>query len=109
MELLTFLGLFVSTTDSVLEDGKVSTLELARYFDALLAAKPAIEGIKSIPAELKDLDPEEREGLVGVLARALSLRNQEVEGLVEEGFDLTLRLSNFVLKVGAARRAPVES
>jgi hypothetical protein len=103
-ELLWFLALFVSTTDTVLEDGKVGRLELLQYYDSILAARPGIEGMKDIPAEFADLDEEEHKELVSVLANGLKLRNEQAEYLVEKGFNLAIGLSGFILEVGRMRR-----
>lgn len=103
-ELLAFLGSFVSVTDSVLADNKVDVLELTQYFNTIFTIKPAIEGVKEIPAEFADLDNTERAQLTQALAASLKLRNEQAEALTEEGFDLALRMSQFIIKVGKVRR-----
>jgi hypothetical protein len=103
-ELIRFLGSFVSVTDTVLADNKVDILELTGYFNTILTIKSAIEGIKDIPGEFTDLDPAERTQLTAVLAESLKLRNEKAEALAEEGFDLALRLAQFVAKVGKVKR-----
>lgn len=103
-ELLQFLGSFTTVTDQVLADGKVNPLELAQYFNTILGVKSAVEGIKDVPLELGDLTADERVQLTAVLADSLRLRNGISEELAEEGFDLALRLVQYVVKVGKAKR-----
>lgn len=103
-ELLRFLGSFVGTTDRVLADGKVSIPELIQYYETITNIRPAVEGIKAVPSELADLDDEEREYLTTVLAESLDLRNDQAEDLVEDGFDLVLRLGAYIKRVADLRR-----
>lgn len=103
-ELIVLFGSFVSVTDSVIADGKVDGLELTQYINTIFSVKPGIEGIKEIPAEFNDLDDNERQQVKQALATSLKLRNEQAEALTEEGFDLALRIAQFVIKVGKARR-----
>lgn len=103
-ELLRFLGNFVGTTDKVLADGKVSVPELIQYYDTITNIRPAVEGIRSVPLELADLDDAERGQLTAVLAESLDLRNDQAEDLVEDGFDLVLRLGAYIKRVADLRR-----
>ena len=103
-EALQFLGSFVTVTDGVLADGKVDALELVGYVNTIFTIKPAVEGIKAVPLELADLTDAERESLKNTLATSLKLRRAEVEEISEEGFELALRLVQFINKVGKVKR-----
>lgn len=103
-EMLKFLGSFATVTDTVLIDGTVNVLELTQFIPTILGAKSAIEGLKEIPAEIADLDDNERLYLVGTLAESLKITNAKADALVDEGFDLALRLAQFVKKIGTAKR-----
>lgn len=95
-DLLTFIGAFASTSAAVLQDGKVSFLELAGFFESATLVKPAIDGIKKVPAELADLTDEEKQFLVQNFADRFELDNDRAELLVEKGLVLGLALAQFI-------------
>lgn len=103
-EVLDFFGSFVTTTGNVAADGKVSLIELTQYFSLWPVIAPAFDGIKNVEAELGDLDSTERNALKERFARALKLSNPVTEELLEEGTDLALHLTQFILKVRQIRK-----
>lgn len=100
-DLLTFVGSFASTSAAVLEDGKVSLFELALFFESATLVKPAIDGIKQVPAELADLTDEEKKVLVENFATRFDLPNDRAEALTEKGLALGLSLVQFIAELRA--------
>lgn len=93
-----------NAVDAAMSDGEI-TLSDSRYvFGVVGAVKPALEGSKFIGKELSDLDEEERETLANTLADELDLTSDEAEELVEECFDLTLKVVTLSQKIRALRR-----
>jgi hypothetical protein len=106
-ELLAFLGQFATTTDTVLADGKVDLLELTQFVQVVFMIKPAIEGIREVPRELADLSDDERAEVVDAFAKSLKLRNEQADQLADQGFDLALRLVQFITRIGELKRGTI--
>lgn len=98
-DLLMFVGSFATTSAAVLEDGKVSFVELAQFFESATLVKPAIDGIKQVPAELKDLTDDEKSFLVSNFAARFDLTNDKAEVMVEKGLALGLSLAQFISEI----------
>lgn len=98
-DVLSFVGSFASTAAAVLEDGKVSFIELAQFFESATLVKPAIDGIKNVPAELADMTDDEKDFLVQNFAARFDLTNDRAEALVEKGLGLALSLSQFIAEI----------
>ena len=83
----------------MLADGKVSFIELAQFFESATLVKPAIDGIKQVPAELADLTDDEKDFLVQNFAARFDLDNDRAEVLVEKGLALGLSLAQFISEI----------
>lgn len=73
----------------IMEDGKFSILETFTVLKAMLKAKEGITGIKEIPAEIKDLDIEEKTELMALLKEELDLEDT-TEEFIEKCISLVL-------------------
>ena len=104
-DLLSFVGAFATTSAAVLQDGKVSFIELAAYFEAATLVKPAIDGIAQVPAELADLDDSEKALLVSNFADRFDLPNDKAEVLTEKGLELGLSIAQFIAEIRALKAA----
>lgn len=80
-----------------MEDGKIDLLDAMKFLPVLKDLKPAIEGAKEIPAELKDMDDEERAELLDFFQKEFDLEDDELELKVEAGLQVALSLLQLAL------------
>jgi len=104
-EMLDFAATLGNAVDASLLDDKIGIADIGNFFALIPAFKPAFEGAKQIPAELADLNDAERAYLSDRLALKLRLGNPAPERLVEKGFDLALRIAEFVAEIRNAKSA----
>lgn len=102
-EMLDFAAILGNAVDSSLLDGKIGIADIGNFFSLIPAFKPAFEGVKQIPAEIADLTDAERAYLSDRLAAKLRLSNPAPEKLVEKGFDLSLRIAEFVAEIRSVK------
>ena len=104
-EAIVFLGQFASVTGDVTADGKVSLVELLKFAQLWPVIAPAVDGYKEMPAEFSDLDSMERAELNDAFAGSLKLPAEKTEVILEDGFDLALHITQFIVKVRELRAA----
>lgn len=56
-----------------LEDGKMDVADTANFFPIISLIQPALEGISLIPSEIKDLDAEEAQELIDLVAKDIGV------------------------------------
>lgn len=82
--------------DKSMEDGKLSVTDFTNLVDPMMKLLPALEGAKSIPAEMADLDAEEKEELVAWMKANYDLRDDELEAKIEAGLAVVVHIAQFV-------------
>jgi len=80
-----------------MEDGNINLLDALKFLPVLRELKPAIEGAKKIPAELKDLDEAEKAELLAYFKKEFELKDDELEAKVEMALEVGLSLSKLAL------------
>jgi len=81
-------------------DGKIGTADLGLLVDPMMKLMPAIENIKDVPAELKDLSDQERGELSSWVKASYDIADDELEKKIEGGIDLMLHLAAFLGVLG---------
>lgn len=102
-ELMSFLADLANLIDASLEDGRVTYFELLGFMGLIPGIRPAIEGIKQVPAELADLSEEERFVLVETVRQRLRLRNPITTELAQKAINLALHFTEFIAEVRNVR------
>lgn len=77
-------------------DGKIDFKDLPHIYNPLMKSIQAFNGLDKIPAELKDLDDEERKELVELFKADFDLADDVLEQKIEEGFAVALQLAKFI-------------
>lgn len=93
-ELLLFVLSMTEATVSSLEDGKFGIGDAMKFLGVLKKAGPAMQGIGLIPAELKDLSPEERDEVEKYIAANFDLKNDVLEAAIEGALDALLSIAD---------------
>jgi hypothetical protein len=93
-----------NAVEQTLEDGQVTVGDTRHFFSVVGAIKPALENGKFIGKELSDLSDAEMNELRTIVAKELDLSHDQAEVLVEDGFDLTLRIVAFGQKIAKVRK-----
>jgi len=96
--ILTFVINLTETMEKSLEDGKFGYNDLIRFLICVKAASPALEHLKDISPEIRDLDEFEVSELVQYAKDILNLQHQKVEQIVE----IALDIGNGIFKLKAA-------
>lgn len=102
-ELVGFLADLANVVDGALEDGRITYFEILGFMGLIPGVRVAFEGVREVPAELKDLNENERYVLVETLRLRLRLRNAVTDALAERAFNLVLHLAEFINEVRIAR------
>ncbi|MFA5688593.1 MAG: hypothetical protein WC959_05555 [Kiritimatiellales bacterium] len=82
--------------DKKLDDGKLSAVEAMQLTAHLPAALRVVKSAKNIPAELQDLDDDERKQIVAHFAKKFELSDKDAEVLAERLFENMLNLAKDV-------------
>jgi hypothetical protein len=96
-EALDFVLSLASAVGKAVEDGEVSFGDVMHFVGPLRKAGDAFENGKGILPELKDLDAAERAELLALAKEKLDLPNDELEAMVEKGFDAVDKLYEVVM------------
>lgn len=93
-EFLTFVCRLANTVSSVLEDNKVSILELPQLLLLFPQLVPAVNGAKDIPSELADLDEQELIQLTNLVRQELKLseKHGDIEFITHQFVFVTFAL-----------------
>ncbi len=83
-EMVMFMAKLASGLGAAAADGKLDFLDVAKLAPVLMRAGDAMSGMEMIPAELADLDAEEREELIAMFAAEFSWPEGEIEELIEK-------------------------
>lgn len=103
-EMLTLVGKTTTVFGDITADGKVNLIELTSLLSLWPAMAPGIEGAGQIGIELSDLTPQERLQLRETFSQACKLPSLATEELFEEGTELAVLLSAFILKTRKLRQ-----
>lgn len=95
-ELVLWIAHLANTMGEVLEDGKISLLELPKFYAPIMGMPAAIQGMKELPAELKDVSKEELALLIEEVKKTLDLPQERVEMIVEKALELGLVLFTII-------------
>ena len=87
---------FVEDLSESLGDKEITLTDAFNFFDTLQAVGPAIAGIDQIPAELKDLDANEKKELNAFIASEFDIENDKVEMYIEKALAGVLMLAELV-------------
>lgn len=66
-----------------LEDGKISIFDLRHLVPLLQPLAHAIDGIEQVPAEIRDLSPEEFQELLQTISDEFELRDERLEEQIQ--------------------------
>lgn len=80
-----------------MEDGNINLIDAFKFLPVLKELKTAVEGAAKIPAELKDMDDEERAELLDYFQEHFDLEDDELEAKVEMALDVGLALLKLAL------------
>ena len=105
-EMLGFVLSIGNALGASLEDGEVTIGDLTEFVAPLLEAGDAFAGAVSIPAELADLTEEERTELLTYAKEKFSIPEDNVEDVVECGFDTVVQIYELVQKIRALLPKP---
>jgi len=94
-EVVTLIITAAKGVKASMADGKLDAADLPQIVPVLMAAGPALDGIKDVPAELWDLDGEEGAKVVGRVAVELAIENAHAKKLVILG--LQALVANYAL------------
>ena len=98
-----FVLRFAEATDKALEDGKFSFMDLPSYIPVMTLLNDAIDGAKSIPAELKAMTEEDKKQLHDVI-ETLNLRNPDYDAIAEESLKVATSVVKLVGMIRDARK-----
>lgn len=108
-ELCLLAAKLVNAADKSLADGKISLFDAAHFLSPLKAANAAIQGIKEVPSELKDLSEAEAQELKEAIAGELDLSNDDAEVIVEQVIGVGLQLAAAVQNLRAKKALEAEA
>jgi len=106
-EMLLFLLGLGNALGRSLEDGKITIGDLTNLASPILDSAEAFAGSNEIPAELADLDFEEREDLLKYAKETFSVPQACCEDIIESAFDVFAEVYALVQKIKAACVPPV--
>lgn len=85
-EALSAIIALANAGDAAAKDGKIDFNDIGLLIGLIPKIQPAIDGVKSIPSELKDLSSEEAEELVAFVTGELTVGNGKAVVIIEKGF-----------------------
>lgn len=101
-ELLGFVLKVANAFGESLEDGQVTIGDVSNFVDPILSVGDAFANASEIPAELCDLDDEERDDLLAYAKSTLSIPETKIEEIIESCFDVVSELHILVTKIKSA-------
>jgi hypothetical protein len=105
LDMVDFATTFGNAVDSSLEDGKISILDITKFFTVFGKVGQAIDGATKIPSELNDLTSEESDLIKQRFQKSLQLHDHEIEEVVYSGFTFAIAGAEFLSKLNAVRAA----
>lgn len=103
-ELLKFVLGLGNAAGAVAADGKVDATDLAAIMAPLMSAGPAFAGINLIPAELKDLSPEESSELLAYAQQEFNIPQDKVEAVVEAALGVLVEVGKLIAVIVALKQ-----
>ena len=82
-----------------LEDKKIGFADIGAFIDPLTKLPAALAGISEVPAELADLDEDEKQELLEAVKDQFDLDDDKAEIAIEEGLALAAALHSYIQKV----------
>lgn len=94
-------GILAIGTDlaTALEDGKLSMVETIGLSKNIPAAIAAIKAAPDLPAEIRDLDDEERAQIIAHFSEKFDLPNDELEQRVEKLFAISVNVAEQAVEI----------
>jgi hypothetical protein len=89
--------------DLSLADGKIGLDDAMNFYNAVLSAGDAFKDISKVPAELGDLDQEERDELLAFVEAEFDIANDKLEAVIEEALKTALQVYKLVETVRGMR------
>jgi hypothetical protein len=96
-----FFALLIAIRNAKKDDGRISFLDIPKFFTPISLLIPAIVGINEVHREVKDMSPEELAELKQFIKTEYKIDDAELEAKLHEGLGLLVKLSAFVLNVKA--------
>jgi hypothetical protein len=84
------------TVESSLEDKKISVIEGIKIGVSAYQLFNSVRDLPVLKAEYADLDLTEKEELMTYFAEEFDLKNNDIEGIIEEVFATLLQLSSLI-------------
>ncbi len=89
-EVLVFGFAFQRAIIRIREDNKVNWLDVFKFGDVVPTIKPAFENAGNPIERFRNLDPVEKEQLIGELKLGFDIPNDEIEELIEQTLDVVV-------------------
>ena len=92
------VGFIISLGEGIalaIEDG-LGLDDIVHFMEALMRAPTAFAGMDLVPAELKDLSPEEAQELKDYIAEDFDIPNDKLEDTIERALQLAVDLYEFI-------------
>ena len=103
-DLVDFVALLGNAIDEATKDG-LQAQDFGLFMGAIGAIPGAIDGMGEIPKEIKDLDAAEKAQIIAGIKAKLDLRDDVLEGIIEESLSIGVGLWGLVQKIRAAKDA----
>lgn len=98
VELLDFGFSLKDAFVKALADGSVTLTDLLYFFDPIMGAKVAFEGVKDIPAQWANASQEDRAELMTFFAEKFDLNDDGLEALIEQTLNEGVHMYELILK-----------
>lgn len=96
-EMLRFVLSLANVMSEIMDDGKVSLLELPKLLVPFRLMPAALKDVKMIVAEFKDLSKEEVDELTQEFMKEFNLKQDEIEAMIEKGMLVAAELAKIIL------------
>lgn len=83
---------------NALQDKKFNLADLVFFVDSITKMPAAISGIEQVPAQLKDLDEEEKKVILETISKEFDIPQDNVEPIVEDALKIALAILVFLNK-----------
>ena len=95
-EAIKFCIELVKSVETSLQDNVFSFEDVANFVNSIIAASEGLTGAKSIPTEIRDLQPEEVQELHDFIKSELVLENQKYEKFLEDAVEIVVKIYDLV-------------
>ena len=89
-EVLNFIVSLANASAKMMDDGKISLMELPMFISPITKLPSALEGLSSVPAEVIDLNEKEKQELITFVQEKLELPADKAEKIVIASFKAAL-------------------